>query len=262
MPSLAERQRDFAAALLDPGLATPAGIVGPDGETSARRFGVYRNNVVVGLVQTLRDAYPAVRRIVGDEFFQAMARAYVVTNPPRSPMMFDYGAGFPGFIGRFEPAAVLPYLPDVARLERAWVEAYHAAEATPIDSSVLAATSPEQLPAIRLVLHPSVHIVRSRFPVVTIWQMNIEGGIPAPVDLEGGGEDALIVRPEAEVEVRAIPPGCAEFIEALGSGRNVVVACEEALSANPRFDLPANLIDLIRVGALVGVKVAPKLEKV
>jgi putative DNA-binding protein len=258
MPSLAERQRAFAVALLDPGLPTPAGLVGPDGRLSARRFGVYRNNVIVGLSQTLKDAFPAVHRIVGAEFFQAMARAYVVTAPPRSPMLFDYGAGFPEFIGRFEPAAALPYLADVARLERAWVEAYHEAEASPVGSSVFAVISPEQLPALRLVLHPSVRIVRSRFPVVTIWQMNVGDGVAAPVDLEAGGENALVVRPEAEVEVRSIPPGGAEFIEALAAGRTVLRAYQEAFAANPCFDLSASLTDLIRAGALVGYRAAPE----
>src|SRR6516162_1676629 len=135
MQSLAERQRSFAAALLDPALPAPAGLVGPDGKPSSRRFAVYRNNVIVGLTQILKDAYPAVHRIVGSEFFHALARAYIVGDLPRSPMLFDYGAGLPDFIGRFEAASVLPYLADVARIERAWSEAYHSAEAPPIGPS-------------------------------------------------------------------------------------------------------------------------------
>jgi hypothetical protein len=182
MQSLAELQRSFAAALLDPALPTPAGLVGPDGNPSSRRFAVYRNNVIVGLTQTLKDAYPAVHRIVGSEFFLALARAYVVGDLPRSPMLFDYGAGFPDFIGKFEPASVLPYLADVARIERAWTEAYHAAEAPPIGLSAFVEIAPDRIPAITLVLHPSVRIVRSWFPALTIWQMNVDGGIPGPVD--------------------------------------------------------------------------------
>jgi Putative DNA-binding domain len=254
MQSLAERQRTFAAALLDPTLPTPAGLVGPDGRPSSRRFAVYRNNVVVGLTQTLKDAYPVVHRIVGAEFFHAMARSYVVVEPPQSPMLFDYGAGFPDFIGRFEPAAVLPYLPDVARVERAWTEAYHAAEASPIASSALAEIAPDRLPDIGLVLHPSVRVVRSRYPVLTVWQMNVDGGVPGPVDLAAGGEDALVVRPQADVEVRSIPKGSSDFIQALASGGSVLAAFEEALAADPRFDLPANLTDLIQVGAVIGFR--------
>jgi hypothetical protein len=251
MPSLAERQRSFAAALLDPALPTPAGLLGPDGKPSSRRFAVYRNNVVVGLTQTLKDAYPAVERIVGSEFFRAMARAYVIGDLPRSPMLFDYGAGLPDFIGRFEPASALPYLADVARIERAWTEAYHAAEASPIGVSDFAEIASERLPAIILVLHLSVRIVRSRFPALTIWQMNIDGGVPAPVDL-AVGENALVVRPEAGVEVRSIPNGGPEFISALATGRPVLAAFEEACAADPAFDLSANLSDLIRAGAVVG----------
>ncbi len=252
MQSLAELQRGFAAALIDPALPAPAGLVGPDGKPSSRRFAVYRNNVIVGLTQTLRDAYPAVHRIVGSEFFHALARAYVVGDLPRSPMLFDYGAGLPDFIGRFEPASVLPYLADVARIERAWIEAYHSADASPIDPSAFSEIDPDLLPEISLVLHPSVRVVRSRFPALTIWQMNVEGGVSCRVDLAAGGEDALVLRPEAEVEVRSIPKSSPDFILALSSGRSVLAACERALVAYPSFDLAANLMDLIQVGAVIG----------
>src|SRR5690349_9091480 len=98
MPRLAERQRDFATALLDGADTLPAGLVGPDGVPSARRFGVYRNNMMASLTSVLEDMFPAVCRIVGEEFFRAMARLYVRHSPPRSPILLDYGADFADFI--------------------------------------------------------------------------------------------------------------------------------------------------------------------
>ncbi|SDI91258.1 Putative DNA-binding domain-containing protein [Bradyrhizobium sp. Rc2d] len=261
MQQLAERQRDFAAALLDPGLPMPHGLVGPDGEPDPRRFAVYRNNVAVSLIEALDDAFPAVQRIVGADFFRAMARAYVMVQPPRSPIMLDYGAGFPEFIRSFEPAAGLPYLEDVARIERAWTEAYHAPEASPIDPGTFSAVAPDQLPAMQLELHPSLRLVRSHFPALTIWQMNLADGIPAPVDLAAGGEDALVVRPVADVEVRMIPRGSFEFIQALSDGKPVLTALEDALTANSRFDLSASLADLMRAGAFAGYSLAPELMR-
>ena len=106
---LAERQRAFGTALLDASLPMPEGLVGPDGKPSVRRFSVYRNNVVVGLVESLKNAYPAVHRIVGDEFFQAMTRVYVAATPPLSPILLNYGAGFAEFIEGFR-TGVLPSL--------------------------------------------------------------------------------------------------------------------------------------------------------
>ena len=252
MPQLDERQRDFAAAVLDAALPMPVGLVGPDGKPSLKRFAVYRNNVVAGLTEALKDAFPALRRIVGAEFFQAMARAYVVIEPPPSPILLDYGAGFPDFIREFEPAAVLPYLADVARIERAWTESYHAPEASPIDPAALATAPPEQLPQIHLHLHPSTRLVRSQFPALTIWQMNVGDGVPAPVDLAAGGEHALVVRPLADVEVRLISRGSFNFVQALADGASVLAAMKVALAVDRRFDLTANLSDLMQVGALVG----------
>jgi hypothetical protein len=217
------RQSAFAMAILHPEYPIPPGLTGPDGEPSARRFAVYRNNVVAGLCDALKAAYPATRRIVGDEF-----------------------------VGAFEPAQALPYLRDVARLERAWAQAYHAREATSLGAKAFKRIAPGQLSTITFVLHPSVRIVRSPFPVVTIWQMNIEGGVPAAVDSEAAGEDAVVVRPVAEVEVRALPRGGASFIEALHTGARMIDALESALVDEPSFDLGGTLKVLIEAGALSG----------
>jgi hypothetical protein len=260
---LAERQRDFGAALLDRWRPVPPGLVGPDGEPSARRFSVYRNNVVAGLIETLRDAFPAVHRIVGADFFRAMAGEYAVVDPPPSPVLLDYGAGFADFIARFEPASTLPYLPDVARIERAWTDAYHAAEATPLEPADLMSIEPHRLAEIRLVLHPSLHILRSPLPSLTIWRMNVGDGAPGPVNFEAGGEDTLIIRPAAEVEVRLMPPGGAELATELAAGKSLTEAAKAAMRASGEFDLSANLAGLIGAGAFVGWRLEdePQLAK-
>ena len=249
---LRERQRNFAAALLDPNMPVPLGLVGPDRKSSEKRFNVYRNNVVAGLVEALKAAFPAVCRIVGDEFFAAMARVYVALEPPRSPIMLDYGRTFPDFIRKFEPAKSVPYLSDVARLERAWVEAYHAAEAPPADPALLATIDSQSLPRMGLTLHPSARVVRSSFPAVQIWLMNIDGGVPAAIDISSEGENALVVRPIVEVEVRRLPVGAATFIIGLAAGASVAEATTLAFDENSNFDLAGALRDLFAINAIVG----------
>ncbi|CAN7555409.1 HvfC/BufC family peptide modification chaperone [Mesorhizobium sp. LjNodule214] len=252
MQRLAERQQEFALALLDAARAAPRGLVGPDGLPSLRRFAVYRNNVVAGLIETLKENYPAVHRIVGDEFFRAMTGQFVTANPPQSPIMLGYGAGFPEFIDGFDPAAALPYLADVARIERAWIGAYHAAEAEPLSADDLLTIDQDRLALVRLALHPSLRVTQSRFPALTIWRMNVAGGEPGAVDLEAGGEDALIIRSSAEVVVNQLPMGAAALVRTLGAGRPVVAAAIAALEATPYFDLRTILAGLIEAGAFIG----------
>jgi hypothetical protein len=257
---LCERQRHFAAALLDPGMPVPAGLIGPDRAPSLQRFNVYRNNVVTGLIEALKSTFPAVCRIVGEEFFIAMARTYVALEPPATPVMLEYGATFPAFIAAFEPALSVPYLPDVARLERAWAEAYHAAEARPIDPASLVSMDSESLSRVCFELHPSVRVVQPAYPVVQIWSMNIDGGVPAAIDILGGGEDAIVIRPVADVEVRTVAAGAATFILSLAAGAPVAEAAARALDNSPAFDLAAVLRDLLANDALVGWSLREEAE--
>ena len=116
---LAPFETSFADALLNADQPIPCGITAHNAAVPARRFAVYRNNVVVGLTKALKHRFPAVERIVGEEFFAAMARVFVLERPPRSPLLATYGDEFAPFIRAFEPARELPYLADVARLEAA-----------------------------------------------------------------------------------------------------------------------------------------------
>ena len=108
---------DFAAALLDPEAALPAGLVVWNGSDPAHRFAVYRNNVTSALSDVLADSFPVTQQLVGEEFFRAMARVFLRRSPPSSPMLSAYGEGFPAFVEDFAPARAVPYLADVARLE-------------------------------------------------------------------------------------------------------------------------------------------------
>src|SRR5437764_13655149 len=167
MPSSFEMS--FADALLNADRPIPCGITADNAAIPTRRFAVYRNNVAVGLRKALQSRFPVVEKIVGEEFFAAMALVYVRKQPPRSPQLTTYGDEFPAFIAAFEPARELPYLADVARLEAARTRSYHAADATPLDAGTFATLDAQILGSIRIDMHPSVEILRSPYPIVTIW---------------------------------------------------------------------------------------------
>jgi hypothetical protein len=244
----------FAEALLDPERPIPGGIIAHNSAAPARRFAVYRNNVLVGLANALRNRFPAVEKIVGQEFFTAMARVFVRERPPGSPVLAAYGDDFPAFISAFEPARELPYLADVARLEAARTRAYHAADAQPLGADNFAALDSRVIGEIRIEMHPSTEIVRSSHPIVTIWAMNSGEQELAPI-ANWRGEDALVVRPHLKVLVRALPAGGAAFLLALAAGRRLGEAVEAALAENAEFDLASNLAGLIDSGVARGIEV-------
>ncbi len=165
-------QRDFAQALLDPDLAVPEDIAACHADAPLRRFNIYRNNVTVGLLDALAARFPVTQQIVGDDFFKSMARLFIAAHPPSSPLMMFYGDGFPDFIASFEAARDLPYLADIARLEAARTRAYHAGDAVLLEPSALQSVSAEDLAHLHVKLHPSVEIVASAFPIVTIFAMH------------------------------------------------------------------------------------------
>ncbi len=231
-------QGAFAAALLDPATPAPPGLVRPDGRPAGRRFDIYRNNVVVALVEALGEAFPVVQAIVGEEFFEAMAGVYVRAHPPSSPRMMFYGESFAPFLESFPPAAGLPYLPDVARLEYALRLAYHAANEPAADPAVLGGLDPAALAQARLSLQAACHILRSAHPVHAIWRYNATGD-KSPV--QSTAEDVLVSRPDDRVFVQLLPPGGAAFLLALRAGEPLGHAAEQAAADAPAFDLGANL---------------------
>ncbi|MFY0477006.1 HvfC/BufC N-terminal domain-containing protein [Achromobacter marplatensis] len=258
MPALHKCQQTFAQALLDVRHGVPEGVVDPEGQQTHHRFSVCRNNVFTSLIDALRAGFPCVEKLVGSEFFGAMARIFVTLSPPRSPVLLHYGAEFPDFIATFRPAASLPYLADVARIERAGTEAYHAPDAPALAPSALAAVPIGESPALRLRLHPSVRLLRSSFPACTIWRMNAPGGHPKPVDLSDG-EATLVLRPEAEVQVRQVALATHHFIAALGQDLTLSQAAAIAIAEDPQFDLAAPLQALVEIGAFAGF--APNISE-
>ena len=246
--ALGDFQDAFAAALLG---RAGGNAVGLDALTAQPGFRVYRNTVMKGLVDALAANHPAVVSIVGEEWFRAAAHVYARSHLPSVPMLIEYGAAFPDFLATFAPARELPYLADVARLDRLWLESHLAADASPLDASRLAAFPPERLARVRLRVHPATrwHFAPSA-PIFSIWRANRDAAHAQELEaLEWRGEGALLVRPDDAVEARAIDrAGCA-FLDACARGEPAVVALESAARTDASAALDALVARLLGCGA-------------
>ncbi len=252
MPDPGDAQAEFAHALLSKATPVPRCLRGARRGRTDRRFAVHRNTVVMSLIEALGARFPAVRRLVGEEFFRAMAHAYVVDRPPRSPLLFQYGDSFPAFIEGFAPAAPLPYLADVARLEHLRGVAYHAADATPLPPAAFAALDGGRLAVFKVRLHPSVSVLASNYPIVTIWEANQAESV-TPIRPRGP-EAALVARPFLAVETRRLGPGSEAFFARLKAGATLGEAALAGSDASQAFSVAEALATLVGANIAVGIE--------
>lgn len=242
--SLAAFQRRFAAALF-----ADVGSDAADAVATQPGFIVYRNTVMRGAVDALAANHPTVVQLVGVEWFEHAATRFVSTNLPREGSLALYGDGFADFLAAFVPSGELPYLADVARLDRAWTEAHLAADAPVLTARDLAGLSAQALLDAVLVPHPAARWLSvESSPAFTIWRRHREGS-PTFDDLAWRGESGLVVRPFDEVAWHAIDAGAASFLQACARGVCFTDAVEVADCADAAPPSVAWLPSLVAAGA-------------
>ena len=228
-------QSDFAAALLTPDAAPPEGLVDARGRPAGKRFDVYRNNVAASLTDALVAAFPVIAKLVGADFFRAMAGVFLRAHPPGDPRLQLWGGAFPGFLARFEPVAHLPYLPDMARLELGLRQSYHAADAPALP---LARLSPEAVMALRPRLAPATLLLDAHFPVLSIWRKNTY--IP-DLAIDWTPERILIARPDYDPAPVVLPRGGRTLARHLKGRLSLAEAVRATETLSPDADMAALL---------------------
>ncbi len=235
--SLLELQRQFARCLMDPELSADSLPIIDLGNTqNNKRLDVYRNNVFHSLLTALADLCPVFKRLTGDEFFNGTGIAYLKQHPPAQAAMVHFGSCFPAFLKGFEHTHEHAWLIDIARLELALHQSYHAADSTPVDTSTLAAIPAEDLAHMKVNLSPAVRLIHSAFPIYQIWLANQnEADNDETIDLDSGTNHLCIYRPEYDVLVNELDPGTYGFLSRLSEGSTLEEAIINTGTAVPGF---------------------------
>lgn len=230
-------QTAFHAGLLNPAHPIPEGLTDGHDQPAGRRYGVYRNNVTVSLRDALAEAFPSLVGLIGRENFDHVARAYLRQSPPTSPLMMQYGAGLPDFVASLEQLKHLPYLADVARIDVAMRQSYHAADSTGIDPASLQSLDEDRLLATRFAFAPSMILLRSPWPTGAIWRYTLRGG-EKPT---GSAQDVLVLRAEYDPEPFILGPGAGDVLDAF---QNSATFGDAIAQGGGDFDL-ASLLHLL-----------------
>jgi len=251
MPSLRELQLQFAAALVD--------RTSPSRDISLADGGLatYRRNGRANYRKALAATYPVVKRLTGVPFFNAAVDEFVVVHSPVFGDLNVYGGCLADFLDRYAPAATLPYLADVARLEWAIDEANRAADTARVPDAVLAALTmvdPQRMPSVRLLLDASCRIVESPYPVLRIWRANQpDRSGTEPIALDEGGVRLLVRRDADGVALESLSDGEHAWLNALAGAATLGAAIEAALAAEPAFDLGVALRRHITAGSISAI---------
>lgn len=253
MPTLLETQNAFMKGLVAHDSAAAAAHIIADGLLPEARLSIYRNTFIATLTTTLRLSYPAVRQLVGSEFFESASRVFIEAAPPESAYLNEYGAAFPEFLAGFPPAESVSYLPDVARLEWAVNRALHADDIPAIDLGRLSTIAPENHNRIVFVPHPAVGLVESRYPVDEIWRAVLaeDDAAIASIDLTSGPVRLLVHRRDSGIEViRASEPAWRFAVELFSS-----TPLQAAFDAAADLDSTVLLGDHLAAGRLIDFRV-------
>lgn len=259
------RQSAFAAAVLDPAKAVPAGLARSNGGPVLEAFNVYRNNVVASLAEALKAAFPVTAQLLGEGLARALMADFARQHPPRHAFLGGYGDGLAAFLQQHPATRAKPFLGDIARLERLRLDAYHGADAPVLDAAELAALDPDALSAGRLVLHPAVRLFASAFPVGTIHAIEsaaLAGSVVedrASVDLKVS-ERVLVVRPLYEVSAHNVDQGSFAFLQACEAGLSIADAADAGFDEDPDFDFQACLALCLSAGVFTAYQPADPLE--
>ena len=244
---LRELQEQFMHGLFEnqavPGISPPAALA------------TYANNARVNFTETLQRTYPAIWRLVGEDYFRQCAREYRRRYPSRSGDLQHVGRHFGEYLSSLHRADEFSYLADVARLEWAYQEALTERELPSLDVSRLTAVEADKYGDLRFRLQPSARLVESAFPILAIWRANTgEGDDASPelvIDLTRGADSLLVLQIAGEVRVYRLAIGEAALLQALKALDPFASAVEAAGELDPEFDPSASMQKWVALGAIV-----------
>lgn len=214
---------------------------------------VYRNTSVLGAVAAIFDNFRTVQSIVGPEAMQAIAGRFVDAYPPCSPVLAAYGEEFPGWLAQQPIAGELPYLADVAQIDRLWVESHLAADAPEFGLEDLIRLTAEEWSRCRVTLHPATRIGWFALPAPSVWVAHL-GAEFEEIAPEWRPEGILIARRSGAVAGWVVDACGHRILDGLRRGETVGQAALAASRIYPAGNISRAFRKIVASGALTSLK--------
>lgn len=248
--SLAELQGAYRAYLLHGNAAALTDAIVADSFDAEERLRIYRNNFLIGLGEALKTNFPVTLQMVGLEFFEQAARAFILQAPPAKPCLFEYGEGFAHYLEGIPELALSPYVAEMARFEFARIGAYHAPVEPLLTDVEMARVAPEDLSDLPIRLAAHARLLSLRFPTAALWQAHqIAEPNLAGFDMTAQPHALLVCRPQRTLVVQPLDADALLFLSAARQPTKLALAAE---ACGPGLDAD-------RLGRTIGLALQHRL---
>lgn len=212
------------------------------------RLSIYKNNYYASLIEAMEASFETVYKLVGEDFFKALCKAYLQAHPPQNPIVILLGENFPGFITSFPHTQQIPYLADVAKLDWARQVCHHAPSQASVEPSIFSRLSPTELMEKIITPRADIQLIRSAFPIYSIWEMNHSAQSPhKEIDL-GQSQQLLLIRNDEAVEMYCTDLTFFNLLKKLANQISLGEALENAMEENEAFNASEAVSFIIQTG--------------
>tara|TARA_R110002167_G_scaffold5436_3_gene25595 strand:- start:123548 stop:124342 length:795 start_codon:yes stop_codon:yes gene_type:complete len=263
MTTLAELQRNFIRDCLSGKPSSTKLLLAKDIDTSlisaSGLMGIYQGSSRANIIQAMKLTYPVIEKLVGEEFFRASCKKYILSHYPKSANMDDYGEEFAEFLACFEPAKQLTYLKNVAQLEWLFHLSSLASDSSPTEWNRLSAVAAGDAMQVKLLLAPSVKLISSPFPIDMIWQMNQpNSAVNKEIDLTQtvDKQTSLIVfRSRLKTQMLAVTEGEFALLSSFNQQQSLANAIEASIKIESNISIDEAIKKFIELNIISSFKV-------
>ena len=241
------------SAYLQSGESHHLSAVFPDAEDMSMA-GVYRNGFLRGCTEALRASYPAIDALVGEAYFDFLAKDYIKLHPPQRSTFTTYGEQFPSFLEQKRAQHQLGYLADFARLDQAWLRAYFAQDSNLLGEEDIEAwqNAGNSIENLNVCLPKSAQLLKLKHQVSSLWLVLKEDETP-PVNtcINSDNEDIIVWRDaQDQVKIRILKPAELAFLSPICKGATLARAAEAALTLDSHFQMIDYFSELLNTDLL------------
>jgi len=249
MISLQELQSSFKQYLFEDDKVISNHVTGTNAVTSEKRLAIYANAYHARLVEALETDYPALSTVIDENAFISLCHQYTHAYPSEYYSLRWFGQHFSVFMRKHKDFVDAEYLVELADFEWAFIMAFDAADASLVTEDDIARIPQEAWLALKMVVHPSVQLIRHNWNVLAMWRAaRDEQPVPEPQRLEEPAQ-YVIWRDQSSTttQYRYLEADEAVALDMASKGASFVGICEALTSCvEDQNEIPLRVASLLK----------------